>query len=101
MAEDIRRRRAACDRCHSQKVRCPKTATQDICDRCMKAGSPCVFSPFRQKKASEADETIQGTPVTPGSSPNDQITESNTTLTHRKRQRHLSLRVDEEESVGQ
>jgi hypothetical protein len=100
MAEDIRRRRAACDRCHSQKVWCPKTPSQDICDRCVKAGKSCVFSPFRQKKTSEADEISQGSPITPDSSPDDQTTENNTTLTHRKRQRHLSPRVDEEESVS-
>jgi len=101
MAEDIRRRRAACDRCHSQKVRCPKAPSQDICDRCTKARTPCIFSPFRQKKAYEADETSKRSPVTPGSSPDDQTPESNTTLTHRKRQRHLSPRVDEEEFIGQ
>jgi hypothetical protein len=67
----------------------------------MKAGSTCVFSPFRQRKASNAEETSQGTPVPPGSSPDDQTTESNTSLTHRKRQRQLSPRVHEEDSIGQ
>jgi hypothetical protein len=47
------RLRTACDRCHSQKLRCPKPAGAEVCDRCRKAGRPCVFSPFRQKKDSE------------------------------------------------
>ena len=49
MDEDIRRR-SACDRCHSQKLRCPKRQGTDTCDRCMKSGASCVYSPFRQKK---------------------------------------------------
>lgn len=44
------RLRAACDRCHSQKLRCPKPAGAEVCDRCQRAGRPCAFSPFRQKK---------------------------------------------------
>jgi hypothetical protein len=48
--QDTVRLRVACDRCHSQKLRCPKAAGADTCDRCSKARTPCVFSPFRQKK---------------------------------------------------
>ena len=44
------RLRVACDRCHSQKLRCPKAAGTEKCNRCSKAQTPCVFSPFRQKK---------------------------------------------------
>lgn len=44
------RLRVACDRCHSQKLRCPKATGAEKCDRCSKARTPCVFSPFRQKK---------------------------------------------------
>jgi hypothetical protein len=47
------RLRAACDRCHSQKLRCPKVADAEQCDRCRKARRPCVFSPFRQKKTDD------------------------------------------------
>jgi hypothetical protein len=49
MIEDVRRR-SACDRCHSQKLRCPKRPGADICERCLKAKAPCAYSPFRQKK---------------------------------------------------
>ncbi|EPE28761.1 Zn2/Cys6 DNA-binding protein [Glarea lozoyensis ATCC 20868] len=49
MADEIRLR-AACDRCHSQKLRCPKKSGEAICDRCLRAGASCMFSPFRQKK---------------------------------------------------
>ncbi len=48
-AEDVRLR-AACDRCHAQKVRCPRKQGEKTCDRCVKSGCVCVFSPFRQKK---------------------------------------------------
>jgi hypothetical protein len=44
------RLRTACDRCHSQKLRCPKPTGAEKCDRCRKARAPCEFSPFRQKK---------------------------------------------------
>ena len=49
MNDDIRLR-SACDRCHSQKLRCPKRPAAEVCDRCIKSGAPCIFSPFRQKK---------------------------------------------------
>ena len=48
--EYIVRLRVACDRCHSQKLRCPKVAGAEKCNRCSKAQTLCVFSPFRQKK---------------------------------------------------
>lgn len=44
------RKRSACDRCHSQKTKCPRTSGQQSCDRCLKAKATCVFRPFRQKK---------------------------------------------------
>jgi len=49
MVDDIRRR-TACDRCHSQKLKCPKRSGADICERCLKAKTSCSYSPFRQKK---------------------------------------------------
>jgi hypothetical protein len=50
MADEIRLR-SACDRCHSQKLRCPKKKTgESSCNRCSKARAACTFSPFRQKK---------------------------------------------------
>ncbi|EJT80947.1 hypothetical protein GGTG_00937 [Gaeumannomyces tritici R3-111a-1] len=38
------RRRQACDRCHSQKLRCPKQQGSASCTRCAKMKAPCVFS---------------------------------------------------------
>ena len=39
--------RRACDRCHSQKLRCERTGSGS-CDRCEKMGMTCVFSPSRR-----------------------------------------------------
>jgi len=42
--------RTACDRCHSQKLRCPRPSKADsekgdkTCNRCRRAGKICVFS---------------------------------------------------------
>ncbi|KAI0204341.1 hypothetical protein F4808DRAFT_338668 [Astrocystis sublimbata] len=37
--------RSSCDRCHAQKLKCPKESGSASCSRCLKAGSSCVFSP--------------------------------------------------------
>ncbi|KAI1209325.1 uncharacterized protein F4807DRAFT_428013 [Annulohypoxylon truncatum] len=37
--------RSSCDRCHSQKLKCPKESGVATCTRCIKAGTPCIFSP--------------------------------------------------------
>jgi hypothetical protein len=38
------RLRAACVRCHSQKLRCPeRRGKEQNCSRCVKAGEQCVF----------------------------------------------------------
>ncbi|KAI0450528.1 hypothetical protein F5B21DRAFT_425277 [Xylaria acuta] len=37
--------RSSCDRCHAQKLKCPKEPGSASCSRCLKAGSNCVFSP--------------------------------------------------------
>ncbi|KAI1078968.1 hypothetical protein F5B20DRAFT_187645 [Whalleya microplaca] len=37
--------RTSCDRCHSQKLKCPKQPGVATCSRCLKAGASCVFSP--------------------------------------------------------
>lgn len=51
------RNRQSCDRCHTQKLKCPKQAGSPICTRCMKAGAVCAFSPpgggSSSRKASE------------------------------------------------
>ncbi|KAL1879188.1 hypothetical protein Daus18300_001767 [Diaporthe australafricana] len=41
----LTRTRLACDRCHSQKLRCPKQPGSALCTRCLKAGTQCVYSP--------------------------------------------------------
>lgn len=58
--------RLACDRCHGQKLRCPRQEGQGACQRCLRASATCIFSP-RQKRTSpattsntkEKDEQIQ------------------------------------------
>ncbi|KAI1265015.1 hypothetical protein F5Y18DRAFT_389149 [Xylariaceae sp. FL1019] len=37
--------RSSCDRCHSQKLKCPKETWSPNCLRCVKADVNCVFSP--------------------------------------------------------
>ncbi|KAH6647304.1 hypothetical protein BKA67DRAFT_432205 [Truncatella angustata] len=37
--------RTSCDRCHSQKLKCPKQPGVTTCTRCAKAGASCIFSP--------------------------------------------------------
>lgn len=58
MGEDIRLR-AACDRCHTQKVRCPKKPEEESCDRCIKAKVSCKYSPFREKKPPRDDAVVE------------------------------------------
>ena len=88
MAEESIRRRAACDRCHSQKIRCPRKPGQDVCDRCQKARTPCVFSPFRQKKLLEGDPVAdESSAVSPASNAQREATESDIGSSLRKRQR--------------
>lgn len=39
-------KRASCDRCHSQKLRCPRRTAndEDSCARCFRQGAACVYS---------------------------------------------------------
>ncbi|KAI0809979.1 hypothetical protein GGR55DRAFT_147722 [Xylaria sp. FL0064] len=37
--------RSSCDRCHAQKLKCPKEPGSATCTRCLKVGANCVFSP--------------------------------------------------------
>jgi hypothetical protein len=102
MAEDSIRRRTACDRCHSQKIRCPRDPAHEICDRCQKAGKSCVFSPFRQKKVPEGDfGADEGSVISPASSSNGQsdVTGSSASTSNRKRQR-VQTPSDREESTS-
>jgi hypothetical protein len=42
--ESASRKRAACDRCHGQKLRCPRPLLDTGCTRCQRAGAQCIFS---------------------------------------------------------
>ncbi|KAH9214650.1 hypothetical protein DL95DRAFT_148874 [Leptodontidium sp. 2 PMI_412] len=84
------RRRAACDRCHSQKIKCPRRDGSEICERCMKARTPCIFSPFRQKKTPEEDAdgevpVVASTPQSQGRTPEQEIDTSGLGRQKRKR----------------
>lgn len=73
-------RRFACDRCHGQKLRCPRSTDNDgpqkPCVRCQKAGASCIVSEMQQigrprKKArvtSPTKETRNDTPPPIGDS---------------------------------
>lgn len=37
--------RLACDRCHRQKLRCSRSSHGRACQRCVKAGERCTYSP--------------------------------------------------------
>ena len=65
--------RYACDRCHSQKLRCPRSldskGVDEPCSRCHKAGVPCVVSlrgkVGRPSKAAKKKRSLrQATPHT-------------------------------------
>jgi Fungal Zn(2)-Cys(6) binuclear cluster domain len=43
--------KAACDRCHGQKLRCPRPFVGGQCSRCEKAGIECVFSVSKRGNA--------------------------------------------------
>lgn len=58
------RTRSACDRCHSQKLRCPKQAGSVTCARCSKAGARCVYSPPGTNFTPTDDINVTGVDVT-------------------------------------
>ncbi|KAB5550020.1 hypothetical protein GE09DRAFT_1035079 [Coniochaeta sp. 2T2.1] len=60
MAGPIRTRQS-CDRCHGQKLKCPKKPGSAICARCEKAGSACVFSPA----GGHPEPGVDAPPLTP------------------------------------
>ncbi|WPH02653.1 Hypothetical protein R9X50_00551800 [Acrodontium crateriforme] len=48
----------ACTHCRSQKVRCiPDESNPDICQRCVRAGRPCVFTPLLKRKQRKRTDT--------------------------------------------
>jgi Fungal Zn(2)-Cys(6) binuclear cluster domain len=48
--------RRACDRCHTQKLRCKRIEGKNYCVRCTRAELTCIFSPpgKNQKQASSS-----------------------------------------------
>ncbi|KAF2451316.1 hypothetical protein P171DRAFT_478361 [Karstenula rhodostoma CBS 690.94] len=49
------RLRNACDRCHTQKLRCLKSQQGDACIRCSKFGSSCVYSARTARRIRKKD----------------------------------------------
>ncbi|KAI6791577.1 hypothetical protein KC361_g7266 [Hortaea werneckii] len=48
----------ACAHCRSQKVRClPSDANPDICQRCIRTGRPCTFTPLQKRKQRKRTDT--------------------------------------------
>ena len=48
----------ACAHCRSQKVRClPDESNPEICQKCSKAGRPCVFTPLQKRKQRKRTDT--------------------------------------------
>ena len=49
---EMKLKRSACDRCHSQKLRCPRSTAKDgsqkPCIRCQKAGTNCTVSAMQK-----------------------------------------------------
>lgn len=62
--------RLACDRCHSQKLRCQRQHGQGSCQRCSHLNATCVFSPRQPRRAlptiSDSVRARTSTPVGPG-----------------------------------
>ncbi|EME88050.1 uncharacterized protein MYCFIDRAFT_27880, partial [Pseudocercospora fijiensis CIRAD86] len=48
----------ACASCRTQKVRCiPDESNPDLCQRCMRSGRPCVFTPLQRRKQRKRTDT--------------------------------------------
>ncbi|KXT07315.1 hypothetical protein AC578_442 [Pseudocercospora eumusae] len=48
----------ACASCRTQKVRCiPDESNPDVCQRCMRSGRPCVFTPLQKRKQRKRTDT--------------------------------------------
>jgi len=57
------KRRLACDRCHSQKLRCLKRQENESCARCFRAGASCNYSPsIRSQRAQPVGPELGPTP---------------------------------------
>ncbi|KAF7190276.1 Transcription factor himD [Pseudocercospora fuligena] len=48
----------ACASCRTQKVRCiPDESNPDVCQRCVRSGRPCVFTPLQKRKQRKRTDT--------------------------------------------
>ena len=58
-------KRRSCDRCHGQKLRCPRRGlnNSDSCFRCLRLGVPCVYSVSLPKGRPSAHRRAGGTIV--------------------------------------
>ena len=65
-------KRFACDRCHGQKLRCPRRADEGLhepCVRCCKAGTPCsITTPLRMARHNKSRKLNTGEGVPPRAS---------------------------------
>lgn len=52
--------RAACNRCHAQKLRCMKKDGQEKCERCHKLRTSCRFSPRAPRSSLKQTEPAIG-----------------------------------------
>jgi hypothetical protein len=52
--------RSACDRCHSQKLRCVRKTGQVTCERCLKLKTICRFSPRAPRASLKLPEQATG-----------------------------------------
>lgn len=50
--------RAACNRCHAQKLRCRKKVGEVKCDRCRKLHTSCQFSPRAPRSSPKNGERV-------------------------------------------
>ena len=55
-----RKGRAACDRGHSQKLRCVRRTDQDSCERCLKLKTSCRFGPRSSRASLKPREQAAG-----------------------------------------
>ncbi|KAK6083979.1 hypothetical protein SCUP515_01675 [Seiridium cupressi] len=52
--------RLACDRCHSQKLRCQRQSGQGSCARCTRLNEQCVFSPRQRRTVKHKEPAANG-----------------------------------------
>ncbi|KAL4800826.1 hypothetical protein BDV19DRAFT_352212 [Aspergillus venezuelensis] len=59
--------RAACNKCHSQKLRCIRKRGEDRCERCSRLDATCVFSPRAPRGSIMKSSSRTKTPTKPKS----------------------------------